>query len=87
MMDVKQAVGIAVKFVKEVYNENDILGLLLEEVMFNLEDDIWYVTLGFDRPERTSAIDALSGRRPPRAYKIIAVSAKTGEIQSMKIRE
>jgi hypothetical protein len=86
-MDVKQAVGIAVKFVKEVYDEKDIPGLLLEEVILSSEDDTWYVTLGFDRPERTSAIDALAGRRPQRAYKIIAVNAKTGDIQSMKIRE
>ena len=86
-MDVKQAVGIAIKFMTEIYTEKELPGLLLEEFEFSSENDTWRVTLGFDGPARPSPLEIISGPRPPRAYKVVTINAKTGGVVSMKMRD
>ena len=47
-VDVKHAVRNAIAFVKEVYSDEKITNVGLEEV--KSEGDVWKVTVGFSRP-------------------------------------
>ena len=82
MIDVKQAVGAAVQYAK------DLLGAeqnpTLEEVELSPDDRYWLITLGFE--PRFSPLVALSGTRPLREYKLFRVDAESGQVVSMKIR-
>jgi hypothetical protein len=91
IIDVKQAVFIAWNHIQS-FDEQigaPLQDLLLEE--FELTDDrkFWLITLGFNHqiqpPENPLGINLPP--REERKYKIIKVSAETGEVESMKIRE
>ena len=90
-MDVKEAVTTAKKYLLEIYADESITNLGLEEVVF--DNGTWNVTLGFSRPwDRpvtnpiiTSASGLFSGQ--PRSYKVVAISEATGKVLSVKNRE
>ncbi len=49
-MDVKEAISLARDYVKEVFTEEQISAVGLEEVEFDESSDNWHVTIGFTRP-------------------------------------
>jgi len=52
-MDVKGAIATAKHYVKDVYAEEEVTNLGLEEVEHVLAAGNWVVTLGFSRPWNT----------------------------------
>lgn len=88
-IDVKEAVRIAFEGVQDLYEGVELKGLLLEEVERS-RDDVWLVTIGFNRPGRlTTALGSpLSVAAPVgRAYKRVRIDAQTGEFIGMEIRQ
>ena len=86
-MDVKEAVKIAKGYVLDVFSEEGIFNLGLEEV--ESFGDTWQVTLGFSRPWNTvrSTMNIITGEAAPRrSYKIVSISEE-GRILSVKQRE
>ena len=59
-MDVKEAVKIAKDYAKDVFEGETIL---VEEVWFEDVAREWHVTIGLQRPEISTSLDMLSGRR------------------------
>ncbi len=49
-MDVKQAVEMAKNHIKDLFENEGISNLGLEEVDFDDQTSVWYVTIGFSRP-------------------------------------
>jgi len=92
---VKQAVRAAMDYVRDLYADEKIYNLGLEEV--TLDDGIWLVTLGFSRPwnvprVRRSMYDVVPGTTttdpfPERNYKVVKIDAETGTVLGMEIRE
>ncbi|MGF1515258.1 MAG: hypothetical protein ACFB5Z_16380 [Elainellaceae cyanobacterium] len=93
--DVKTAVKSAYQYIQEF---QDLMGadlddLRLEEVELSEDEKTWLVTLGYDVPiKRKSALDEMmqsinAPRGFKREYKLFAVNASTGEVESMKIRQ
>lgn len=82
-IDVKEAVRIATKVLRDLYENVELEDLLLEEV--ERSGNSWYVTLGFTRPGRGTPLGALMV--PQRTYKRIRIDADTGEFQGMEIRQ
>jgi hypothetical protein len=87
MISVKQAVRNAAIFLREMYESSAIGDVRLEEVELSDDQQEWHVTLSF------APSDAVTQESPfsellslPRQYKVIAVSAETGDVRSMKIR-
>jgi len=76
MLDVKQAVEKAQRYLKTLYRNKGFLNLMLEEVELSSDDRYWLVTLGWD-------LDVMGTRR---TYKVFKIDAETGEVISMKIR-
>ena len=49
-MDVKEAVQTAKKYVAELFTDETIADVGLEEVVFNDMSNNWEITIGFSRP-------------------------------------
>jgi hypothetical protein len=89
MIEVKQAVANAVRFLRELYGEEALEDVRLEEVEVSEDENVWCITLGFCFPDGGSASSDLAAALslpPEREYKIVTVSASTGDVRSMKIR-
>ncbi len=79
MIDVKQAVEAAGKYVKRLYPSTR--NLRVEETEIAEDNSFWFITLSFiqESPEE------LFG--PDRSYKEFKIDAETGDILSMKIKK
>lgn len=90
-MDVKEAVAAAKKYVGELFAQEGITNLGLEEVEFDEQAREWRVTVGFSRPWDTVSGWAALAAQPPqtnprRSYKIVRISDTTGEAVSVRNR-
>lgn len=81
MIDVKDATQNAFKYLEEL--QEDIQGILLEEVELTEDEKFWLITLSFPDPEQRVP-EILNLRRK---YKIFKINSTTGKVVSMKIRE
>ncbi len=89
MIDVKQAVAIAVRYVSELYAGESVLDLRLEEVEHTEDDRFWLITLGYLRkvPTRSGPVfTQVLGPEYQRDYKTLKIDADSGAVHSMKIR-
>ena len=89
MIDVKQAVANALKFLLDMYGEQKVLSPRLEEVELSEDGNVWYVTVSFlTEATAPDLVSALSGSsRLDRQYKVLTVWANDGNVRSMKIRQ
>jgi hypothetical protein len=85
-IDAKDAVRIAIDAMRELYPEEQIPGLALEEVEQAEDGATWNVTLGYSRGEHRTAIEAMTGEAGARTYKVLRIDAATGTVRSMKNR-
>ena len=91
MIDVKEAVKIAVDYLQSLYDSTKLKDILLEEVVLSDDEKYWYVTLGFSRPlEVNQPLSAIVGpeykREYKREYKVFQIDTASGQVRSMKIR-
>ncbi len=85
-MEVKEAVKLAMKYVAELFEEEQIENLGLEEVEFEDGTDSWQVTIGFSRPWDHSSGLVLRAA-PSRSYKVVAINDSTAKVLSVKNRD
>ena len=88
-MNVKEAVKLAKEHVLDLFADENITNLGLEEVERD-EQGYWIVTLGFSRPwdERCSALASLTqANLPHRSYKIVRIDDKAEQVKGVKHRE
>jgi hypothetical protein len=96
-LNVKDAVRVAVEYVKDLLAPDQLSDVRLEEVELSDDGEYWFVTVGFSRPElqrqRETALTgtAILGLLRPQAlgreYKVVKIHAGSGDVQSMKIRQ
>ena len=91
-MDVKEAIAAAKNYINEVYADEQVTNLGLEEVEHGLGGTNWVITLGFSRPwntPRTRAQEVLENLGAvtslKRSYKVITI-ADDGTVLSMRNR-
>jgi len=84
MIDVKKAIAAAIAFVNEVYADERLSSIRLEEVELVTDDPgiNWYVTVSFIRPENPLATITGAGTRE---YKTISVGPE-GDVLGMKMK-
>ena len=87
-MDVKEAVRAAREHLTDLFAEDDIMDIGLEEVVFDDESDVWKITIGFSRPwDRTASItQRMAQEHLRRAYKVVSISDVTEEVLSIRDR-
>lgn len=89
-MDVKEAVKTALQYVTDLFANEQLSNVGLEEVVFDEAANAWDVTVGFSRPwdhPKPGPFGGLITSGPHRQYKIVRVKATTGQVESVRIRE
>ncbi len=91
-MDVKQAIAKAREYILDVYSDEPISNIGLEETEFDSARDVWQITFAFSRLWNTpksraqEVLESLGGSAQlKRSYKVIGVAAD-GAILFMKDR-
>jgi hypothetical protein len=90
-MNVKDAVKLAMEYVADLFEDEKIENLGLEEVEYDDDNHYWQVTIGFSRPwdysrNAFAALASAGGNTPRRTYKLITINAQTKEVLSIKNR-
>ena len=86
-MDVKEATKTAREYVAEVFADEGITNLGLEEVVYDVESERWRITFGFARPwDRQGDMGVRMGLKAPRAYKILRIDDGTGRVVALTDR-
>ena len=88
-MDVKQAVQTAKEHVAEIFSDEHIANVALEEVEFDEVDKLWAITIGFSRSWGRPAVEvmrALDGDSA-RTYKTVRIQDESGRVESVKHRD
>ena len=93
-MDVRQAARTAREYVTDLFADEEIDKVFLEEVDFDHESDVWRITVSFSRPTgEPNPIGAVAPRHPladtttvRRSYKVVNVDDTSGSVLSVKHR-
>ncbi len=86
-IDVKKAVGIAKAYIADLFANEGLTNLGLEEVVYDDAHDHWRITLGFSRPwDHIPFQSALGMAGQPRTYKIITLD-EGGAVLSVTNRD
>ena len=87
-MDVKEAVRTAKGYVVDLFEDEKIMNVGLEEVVFEEESAIWKITIGFSRPWdlKGPVVAALVDARHARSYKVLTLDDTSGEVESLTDR-
>ena len=88
-MNVKEAVRVAQEYITDIFAEEDIMNVGLEEVDFDHCADVWKITVGFSRPwdrvgVRNAVVQGL--KHPPRSYKVVSIVKEDGHVKSVRDR-
>ncbi len=85
-MDVKAAVKIAKTQVADLFSDEEINDIGLEEVEFDDAVGVWIVTIGFSRPwdQKNALTAALGEGQTGRSYKVLHIAGKDGRMVSMR---
>ena len=100
-MNVKDAAKIAIAHIVELFKDEKLSNVGLEEASYNEDKKNWEVTVGFSRPwdypnyhkldswgyRKPGLITGLQPSAPKRQYKIVHIDPKAGEVKSVTIRE
>lgn len=95
-MNIKEAAQYAKQYVVDLFTQEDIKDIGLEEIEFDGTSDIWRVTIGFSRPwdrineaSYASSVNEFLGtpRKRIREMKIVTLDDSNGRILSVKNRE
>ncbi|MBA1195277.1 hypothetical protein G7007_20855 [Pseudomonas entomophila] len=87
---IKEAVAGAIENVLELFSEQRISGVLLEEVARDGQDN-FLITIGFERPTTKTGAQSLVGglaamMATQRVYKVVCVDRDNGDVISIKDR-
>ena len=76
LLNVKEAVKLAISHVGDLFEHEKISNLGLEEIEYDIDRSEWIVTVGFSRPwdYPKNTLAALAGEvgKPKRSYKIVS---------------
>lgn len=93
-MDVKQAVKRAKDYVADIYSDEEIFNLGLEEARFSESENSWIITVGFslswNKPQDDPPEPLFLGRTPDtlarRSYKAVWIDDGDGSVASLADR-
>ena len=88
-MDVKEAARTAKDYVSDLFADEGITNVGLEEVELDEFSNTWKITLGFSRPwdQKNALVATLGGDgRPARAYKVVHINDDDGKVKSLTDR-
>ena len=92
MVDVKEAVGKAMDYLKDMYQIDQFKDVLLEEVDLSQDNKFWNVTIGFTRLQESTSggpMATLIGQSAEfkREFKVFQIDAESAALRSMRSRK
>ena len=84
-VDAKEAAKTAKDYIIDVFGDEDIEHVGLEEVKFDDVSEAWEITIGFSRPWDRSGL-ALLPNPAQRSYKVVRLNDSDGQIRSVTHR-
>ena len=87
-MDVKQAAKLAKDYVSDLFADERIADVGLEEIERESNQRFWNVTVGFSRPwdQRNPTVTTLGQTKLRRSYKQLRINDETGAVHSVRDR-
>jgi len=85
MIEVKEAVARALEFLGDIYANEKLKDVRLEEVERDDRAPYWFVTLSYLKESTPSNVAAAISGSSGREYKVIKLNSENGEVVSMKI--
>lgn len=88
-MDVKEAARAAKQHIIELFGEEGINFVGLEEIKLDYDSDNWFITVGFNREweqVKSPLGHPIMTRAEGRAYKVVCIDDKDGKILSVEDR-
>ena len=86
-MDMKEVTKTAREYVAEVFADERITNLGLEEVVYDVELERWRITFSFAKPwDRQGDMGVRMGLKAPRAYKVVHIDDSNGSIVGLTDR-
>ena len=85
-MDVKEAAQAAKAYIIDLFSDEQIEHVGLEEVKFSQVSNVWDITIGFSRPWTRSALGPIIPNPTQRSYKIVRINNKDGKVLSVAHR-
>ena len=92
-MDIKTAIVSAKNYVSELFSDEGIVNIGLEEIRLDDENQNWLITVGFSRVPKPQAaqnrvLEGLVGANPnlPRTYKVVRLRKDDGNLVSITSR-
>ena len=83
-MDVKEAVQTAKGYINQIYADESVQWIGLEEIVYEDSEHLWKVTIGFSRAWGLAAtMSTISGDSGRRVYKVVQIDDRTGEVVSV----
>jgi hypothetical protein len=87
-MDIKQAAEVAKRRVADIFAEEGVANVGLEEIEYDRDDDTWHVTVGFSRAwDAQGALGIAAGLPRSRTYKLVTISDRDRAVLSVRQRE
>ena len=87
-MDVKEAAKLAKDYIANLFADEGITNVGLEEIVRKSPDNVWEVTVGFSRPWDHGGLSTImvgqTGLR--RSYKLLRIDDGTGDVEWVKDR-
>ena len=83
-MDVKEVTKTARESVAEIFADEQITNLGMEEVVYDEKSEQWRITFGFARPwDRQGDMGVRMGLKAPRAYKVVHIDDSNGNVVAL----
>ena len=84
MIEITDAARIALEHLPQLTGENELEGLVLEEIELSDDGKAWLATMSFVIAGRGSPIEMITGGSEHRIVKVLHVDAESGRILGMK---
>ncbi len=86
-MNAKEAKDAARDYIIELFADEHVMNVGLEEVVYNRDTQQWRITYGFARAwDKQGELGVKMGLKAPRSYKIVSIDDASGNVISLKDR-
>ena len=87
-MDVIEAARTAKNYLVSLFDDEEIMNVGLEEVVFEEMSNRWRITIGFSRnwDQKGVLTTALDEGHPTRSYKVLCIDDVDGQVKSLTDR-
>ncbi len=86
-MQIRQAVGIAKNYIRDVFADERVEMIGLEEIEFDDLKSQWRITIGFVRRWKLEGLVKMLDTSGPRTYKLVLINDADGNVVSIRNRD